>query len=221
MAGESGAADAHFVEQLRHEFGLDKPISTQLFIYVSSVARGDLGISHRQQRTVVSMIAERLPADPSAHRHRLRLRPDRRHHAGRRGGTPGRHLGGQPHHRARPRLLRHADLLGGPDACAGVQRMARLAAEFRHEHRRRRPARLGGGGRHRAIPRAPRSDARPVLCRGVRPPHPQRHARCRGRGFHQDCAGQRRPGRAHPPPPHPAQCPASGGDARRHPGGAS
>ncbi len=62
MAGESGAADAHFVEQLRHEFGLDQPIGAQLWLYVSAVARGDLGISHRQQRTVVSLIAERLPA---------------------------------------------------------------------------------------------------------------------------------------------------------------
>ena len=62
MAGQSGAADPQFIEQLRHEFGLDKPLSTQLWIYVSSVARGDLGISHRQQRTVLSLIAERLPA---------------------------------------------------------------------------------------------------------------------------------------------------------------
>ena len=62
MAGQSGAADPQFVEQLRHEFGLDQPLSTQLWIYVSSIARGDLGISHRQQRTVLSLIAERLPA---------------------------------------------------------------------------------------------------------------------------------------------------------------
>ncbi len=62
MAGQSGAADPQFVEQLRHEFGLDKPLLTQLWIYVSSVATGDLGISHRQQRTVLSLIAERLPA---------------------------------------------------------------------------------------------------------------------------------------------------------------
>ncbi len=62
MAGQSGAADPQFVEQLRHEFGLDQPLGTQLWIYVSSVAQGDLGISHRQQRTVLSLIAERLPA---------------------------------------------------------------------------------------------------------------------------------------------------------------
>ena len=62
MAGQSGAADPQFVEQLRHEFGLDKPLLTQLWVYVSAVAGGDLGISHRQQRTVLSLIAERLPA---------------------------------------------------------------------------------------------------------------------------------------------------------------
>ncbi len=62
MAGQSGAADPQFLAQLRHEFGLDQPLSTQLWLYVSSVAHGDLGISHRQQRTVLSLIMERLPA---------------------------------------------------------------------------------------------------------------------------------------------------------------
>ncbi len=62
MAGQSGAADPQFVEQLRHEYGLDKPLTTQLWIYISAVARGDLGISHQQQRTVLSLISERLPA---------------------------------------------------------------------------------------------------------------------------------------------------------------
>ena len=62
IAGQSGAADAKFVAQLRHEFGLDQPLGTQLWLYVSSVARGDLGISHNQQRTVLSLILDRLPA---------------------------------------------------------------------------------------------------------------------------------------------------------------
>jgi len=62
MAGQSGAADPQFLEQLRHEFGLDQPLSTQLWLYVSAVAHGDLGLSHRQQRTVLSLIMERLPA---------------------------------------------------------------------------------------------------------------------------------------------------------------
>ncbi len=62
IAGQSGAADAQFVAQLRHEFGLDQSLGRQLWIYVSSVAQGDLGISHQQQRTVLSLILERLPA---------------------------------------------------------------------------------------------------------------------------------------------------------------
>ena len=62
LAGQSGAADPQFLAQLRHQFGLDQPLSTQLWRYVSAVAQGDLGVSHRQGRTVASLIGERLPA---------------------------------------------------------------------------------------------------------------------------------------------------------------
>jgi peptide/nickel transport system permease protein len=62
IAGESGAADPQFIAQLRQQFGLDKPLSTQLWIYVRGVASGDLGVSHRQQRPVADLILERLPA---------------------------------------------------------------------------------------------------------------------------------------------------------------
>ncbi len=62
LAGQSGSADPQFIAQLRHEFGLDQPLYVQLWIYVSSVLRGDLGVSHVQQRTVLSLIMERLPA---------------------------------------------------------------------------------------------------------------------------------------------------------------
>ena len=62
MAGESGAADPQYMAQLRREFGLDQPIPVQLWRYVSSVAEGDLGTSHRQGRPVAALILERLPA---------------------------------------------------------------------------------------------------------------------------------------------------------------
>ena len=62
MAGEAGAADPQFLAKLRTQFGLDQPLSTQLWIYVSHVARGDLGISYRQQRPVAELIQERLSA---------------------------------------------------------------------------------------------------------------------------------------------------------------
>jgi len=62
MAGESGAADEVYVAQLRKDFGLDRPIPEQLGIYVSNIARLNLGYSHRMQRPVLDMIVERLPA---------------------------------------------------------------------------------------------------------------------------------------------------------------
>jgi peptide/nickel transport system permease protein len=62
IAGQSGAADPKFIEQLRHEFGLDRPLYEQLWIYVRNVASFDLGFSHRQQRPVLDLIMERLPA---------------------------------------------------------------------------------------------------------------------------------------------------------------
>jgi peptide/nickel transport system permease protein len=61
MAGEAGAADEKFVQQLREEFGLDRPFYEQLAIYVKQVATLDLGYSYRQRRTVASLIFDRLP----------------------------------------------------------------------------------------------------------------------------------------------------------------
>ncbi len=62
IAGEAGAADPQFLAQLRTQFGLDQPLSTQLWLYVSHVAQGDLGVSYRQQRPVAGLILERLSA---------------------------------------------------------------------------------------------------------------------------------------------------------------
>ncbi|MDD0809106.1 ABC transporter permease [Curvibacter sp. RS43] len=62
LAGEAGATDAQFVAQLRQEFGLDQPLSTQLSSYLGHVVRGDLGFSYRQQQPVLQLILDRLPA---------------------------------------------------------------------------------------------------------------------------------------------------------------
>ncbi len=62
IAGEAGATDAQFVAQLRQQFGLDQPVSTQLGRYLAHVVQGDLGFSYRQQQPVLALIAERLPA---------------------------------------------------------------------------------------------------------------------------------------------------------------
>jgi peptide/nickel transport system permease protein len=62
IAGESGAADPQLMAQLRAHFGLDRPLSVQLAIYLNHVLHGDLGTSFRQGRAVSGLILERLPA---------------------------------------------------------------------------------------------------------------------------------------------------------------
>jgi peptide/nickel transport system permease protein len=62
IAGQSGAADAKLLSQLRAEYGLDKPYPVQLATYLKRIVTLDLGYSYRQQRPVLSLVAERLPA---------------------------------------------------------------------------------------------------------------------------------------------------------------
>ncbi|NVK33637.1 MAG: ABC transporter permease [Rhodobacteraceae bacterium] len=62
MAGEAGAADEIFLQQLREQFGLDKPLLTQLGLYLSGILQLDLGFSYRQQMPVADLIWDRLPA---------------------------------------------------------------------------------------------------------------------------------------------------------------
>jgi peptide/nickel transport system permease protein len=62
LAGEAGAADAQLLEQLRQRFGLNEPITTQLWIYIKGYMTFDLGFSYRQQQPVLSLVLDRLPA---------------------------------------------------------------------------------------------------------------------------------------------------------------
>lgn len=62
MAGQSGAADPKLLDDLRKEYGLDKPYVVQLANYLRRVVSLDLGYSYRQRRPVVDLILERLPA---------------------------------------------------------------------------------------------------------------------------------------------------------------
>ncbi len=61
MAGEAGAADQKYIDDLRHEFGLDKPLYVQLARYMEHVVQGDLGYSYRQHLPVTELIGQRLP----------------------------------------------------------------------------------------------------------------------------------------------------------------
>jgi peptide/nickel transport system permease protein len=62
LAGEAGSSDPAYVAQLRHEFGLDRPLYVQLGTYLKGVARLDLGYSYRERLPVLDLILDRLPA---------------------------------------------------------------------------------------------------------------------------------------------------------------
>lgn len=60
MLGEGASPDD--IRQLRTRLGLDRPLLVQYGDFLAGLARGDLGVSLRLDRPVVSVIAERLPA---------------------------------------------------------------------------------------------------------------------------------------------------------------
>jgi peptide/nickel transport system permease protein len=62
MMGQGGAISPGEIEQLRSEFHLDEPISTQLWYFLSDAVQGDLGYSYIKKRPVTILIGERLPA---------------------------------------------------------------------------------------------------------------------------------------------------------------
>lgn len=62
IAGESGASDEQFIAGIRRQYGLDRPLLTQVSAYLGRLAVLDLGISYRTQRPVADIILERVPA---------------------------------------------------------------------------------------------------------------------------------------------------------------
>lgn len=60
IAGESGASSPEALEQIRADYGLDKPFLTQLFTYLKQVVQGDLGESFFFNQSVTSLIWARL-----------------------------------------------------------------------------------------------------------------------------------------------------------------
>ncbi|MEK6418387.1 MAG: ABC transporter permease [Burkholderia gladioli] len=62
LAGDAGAGDAAYVERLREQLGLARPLAEQFFHYLRAIAHLDFGYSYRNQAPVLSLVAERLPA---------------------------------------------------------------------------------------------------------------------------------------------------------------
>lgn len=61
MVGEA-AVSQEYVDRLRHEFGLDRPIHIQLGRYLLEVAQGNLGTSYAYRKPVLDIILSRIPA---------------------------------------------------------------------------------------------------------------------------------------------------------------
>ena len=61
MAAENGSATAETMAALRHRFGLDQTLLTQLVFYLDHLAHFDLGYSARFGMPVSKLIFERLP----------------------------------------------------------------------------------------------------------------------------------------------------------------
>lgn len=59
LAGEGG--DAAYVEAVRRNFGLDRPLPQQFLTYAANVVQGDLGTSLVRGRPVSEVIGDRLP----------------------------------------------------------------------------------------------------------------------------------------------------------------
>ena len=62
MMGQGGTVSAGEMERLREEFNLDKPLHTQLWLFLKDITRGDFGYSYTQKRPVGELVVERLPA---------------------------------------------------------------------------------------------------------------------------------------------------------------
>jgi len=60
IAGEMGGATEEMLESIREEYGLNKPLLTQLGIYIAGVARLDLGESFFFNQPVSTLIAHRI-----------------------------------------------------------------------------------------------------------------------------------------------------------------
>lgn len=60
IAGEMGGATEEMLEQIREEYGLNKPVLTQLAIYIGNVASGNLGESFFFNKPVAELISQRI-----------------------------------------------------------------------------------------------------------------------------------------------------------------
>ena len=62
IAGQMGGATEEILQQIRSAYGLDKPFTTQLYVYLNKVVHGDLGYSFFFNKPCIELIMQRVPA---------------------------------------------------------------------------------------------------------------------------------------------------------------
>jgi len=62
LVGEAGGATEEVLNEVRKEFGLDKSLLEQLWIYLKKITKGNLGFSYFQGKPVLELILEKMPA---------------------------------------------------------------------------------------------------------------------------------------------------------------
>jgi peptide/nickel transport system permease protein len=62
LASASGGATPAMLAAIRHEYGLNKPLYIQLYIYIVQILHGNLGKSFYYNQSVISLVGQRLPA---------------------------------------------------------------------------------------------------------------------------------------------------------------
>jgi peptide/nickel transport system permease protein len=62
LVGDPSLISAEQLQVMRQNLGLDRPLPLQYLAYLASLARGDLGLSAINQRPVLEVIGERIPA---------------------------------------------------------------------------------------------------------------------------------------------------------------
>jgi peptide/nickel transport system permease protein len=60
LAGEAASATPEYMAELRHRFGLDRPVAVQLLLYMKNMLALDLGFSFRYNMPVLQLIVGRL-----------------------------------------------------------------------------------------------------------------------------------------------------------------
>lgn len=58
LAGER--ATDEYIEQLREEFGLNEPLTTQLVVYIKNILTGNLGESYSFKRPVIELLGQKM-----------------------------------------------------------------------------------------------------------------------------------------------------------------